>query len=115
VIASQNVLLADVRIFSSVRNRKLLGIVVEDHPRVIAYKVTIDELTQAIDGIFWVESVFTGCIIRFNGGEVNLSEVRFENCDFDSSLEKNPILKRILLRARNNVITFSSATATDQR
>jgi hypothetical protein len=114
LIASQDILLADVRILSSVPNRKFLGIVVEDRPRVIAYKVTIDGLTQAIDGIFWVDSVFTRCTIRFNGGEVNLSQVHFENCDFDSSLDANPILKRILLRARDNTITFSSAMATDR-
>jgi hypothetical protein len=112
VKTTEDVFLANVKIFSSIPNRKLVGIEVNGSPRVVAYQIKIDGLTQAIDGIVWVDSVFRECIIRYGGREVNLAEVRFEHCDFDSSLDANPILKSVLLRAGNNAINFSSAIAT---
>jgi len=39
--------------------------------------------TQPLDGIHWVNVVFVGTRIRYEGGEADLRKVRFVNCTFD--------------------------------
>jgi hypothetical protein len=41
--------------------------------------------SQALDGIYWQDTVFVGMHIRYNNGETALKGVHFVNCTFDFS------------------------------
>ncbi len=49
----------------------------------IALKGGVDGVTQTLDGIHWVEDVFINVRVRYKGGEVQLTNVRFVDCTFD--------------------------------
>jgi hypothetical protein len=45
---------------------------------------TITGGNQTLDGIHWQNATFIGTRIRYNGGEVELSNVQFVNCTFEA-------------------------------
>jgi hypothetical protein len=49
----------------------------------IALKGGVEGVTQTLDGIHWVEDVFINVRVRYKGGEVQLTNVRFVDCTFD--------------------------------
>ncbi len=55
--------------------------------RIFTSNVRVEDLTfngaaQTLDGIHWKNVAFVGMRIRYQGGEVELTKVRFVNCQF---------------------------------
>jgi hypothetical protein len=69
-------------LFKPVLPAKLSNNIVIDGPAVFIGMVP--DATQTLDGIHWVNGVtFVNMRIRYNGGEVELNNVRFVNCIFE--------------------------------
>jgi hypothetical protein len=103
---STDVFIGNTRMLSSVRAPMPYGIRVEGKPNVVAYRVEIDGFKQTLDGIFWIETTLTDCIVSFGGGGVFLSKVRFNRCVLDASVDQNPMLKRAIIDAGTNEVSF---------
>jgi len=69
-------------VFESSAPPKLNSNVVIDGPAVFVGMVP--DASQTLDGIHWLNGItFVNMRIRYNGGEVELSNVRFVNCTFE--------------------------------
>jgi hypothetical protein len=59
---------------------------------VVAFRVTIEGLTQEIGGITWIEVTFKHCVIIYDGGPVYMDKVKFIDCEFRISPQYRKLL-----------------------
>jgi len=77
--------------------------------RVLVADSKIENLTQGIGGVTWVNVDFVDCVIRFNGEPAFLGNVTFRNCKFEFG--NDPASRWLLakLAGQQAPITLASA------
>lgn len=69
-------LTGDVIVLGPVLRGRMSENVIFDNDKIVG-------ASQMLDGIHWRNTIFVGTHIRYNGGEVELTNVRFINCTFE--------------------------------